>query len=891
MALTEYVKKRNFKKTPEPASGSPDQSAKLRFVVQRHHASHLHYDFRLEMEGVLKSWAVPKGPSLNPKDKRLAMMVEDHPYNYRTFEGTIPEGNYGAGVVTIFDEGTYESLEGEDDEKELKKGLYSGNLKFRLNGKILKGEFALVKIKDSDDNSWLLIKHRDEYAVDKKFNSEDLVPEAVKKKGIERKKRSKILKEAPEINLSEDTTPETESLPLPDAPSVMADEESFTAMLAKLAPVSSLTNNENWIYERKLDGYRALAFTGKKVKLVSRNHIDFSAKYKPVVKALQQISIEAIIDGEIVAEDKKGNSIFQDLQNYASTGNKVSLKYYAFDLLALDGHDLRGMELVRRKELLKALINNLASPEIIYNEHVVKSGKELLEEASRNNWEGIIAKDGNSTYQSGKRSDSWLKFKRVNSQEAVIIGFSKPEGSRKYFGSLVLGMYRNNNLVYVGNCGTGFDEKTLKEVYNQLTDLTGVKKPVKEKVHRERDVTWVKPMLVCEVTFTEWTDDGHLRHPVFKGLRPDKSPEEVKPEIPDESPDSRDDVTENVDLKTPNIPERHDGDNNDKASSGKHPTPSKKQPVETRKNITGEQPEELEESFGKKTLKLTNLNKLYWKKEKITKGELLAYYREVSDYLLPYLKDRPLSLNRHPNGIDAPGFFQKDLDTEQIPLWIKYATMYSESNDKDIDYLICNDLPTLLWMTNLGCIEINPWLSTYKKPENPIFAVMDLDPNDVKDFRQVIQVALTTREVLQQMNITPFIKTSGSRGLHIFIHTGGKYDYEIVKNFVHYLGQIIHEQHPDTTSLERSPSKRKGKIYLDFLQNRRGQTIAAPYSARPKPGATVSTPLLWEEVNDDLDVKAFTIFNTIERIRLKGDLWKDITAEKMDLKAALERLK
>ena len=301
-------------------------------------------------------------------------------------------------------------------------------------------------------------------------------------------------------------------------------------------------------------------------------------------------------------------------------------------------------------------------------------------------------------------------------------------------------------------------------------------------------------------------------------------------------------------------------------------------------------PDEQEENFGKKKLKLTNLNKLYWKKEGISKGQLINYYREVSDYILPYLKDRPLSLNRHPNGIDAPNFFQKDLDTDQIPSWIKYAPIFSESNNKTIDYLVCNDMATLLWMVNLGCIEINPWLSTYKNPEYPIFAVMDLDPQDV-DFKEVVHVALTVRDILDQMGIKSYIKTSGSIGLHIFIHLGARYDYDLVKNFIQYVGHLTSDRHPDTTSLERSPSKRRNKIYLDFLQNSRGQTIAAPYSVRPKPGATVSTPLEWDEVTESLNIKDYTIFNIMDRLKEKADIWKDIYDTKNNIQIALKLIK
>ena len=507
---------------------------------------------------------------------------------------------------------------------------------------------------------------------------------------------------------------------------------------------------------------------------------------------------------------------------------------------------------------MQTLLKKLDSPIVVYNEHIKEKGSDLYAEAKSKGWEGIIAKKASSSYESDKRSDKWQKFKVQSSQEALILGYSKPEGSRKYFGSLVLGMYEGDKLRHIGNCGTGFTEASLKELHEKMSGLVTNGKPIAEKIPDEKAITWIKPEMVCEVTFTEWTGDKHLRHPVFKGLRTDKRPAEIVQELP---------------LGT--------SENSDR------PTPA----LSDTSTLPSDFPDEREESFGKKKLKLTNLNKLYWKNEGIKKGQLIEYYRSVAEYILPYLKDRPLSLNRHPNGIDAPGFFQKDLDTAQIPDWIKYQTIFSESVSKDIDYLICNDLPSLLWMANLGCIEINPWLSTYKKPDNPSFAVMDLDPNEVDDFSEVVRVALTTKELLDQMGVRPFIKTSGSRGLHIFIHVAEQYDYEIVKNFVQYLGKMVLEVHPDTTSLERSPSKRKKKIYLDFLQNRRGQTIAAPYSVRPKPGATVSTPLLWEEVNESLDVKQFTIFNTLQRIEQKGDLWRELLSEKTDLKAALEKLK
>jgi bifunctional non-homologous end joining protein LigD len=840
MSLEKYKKKRDFSKTAEPGIASNKAAVKgkvikgtekdktLVFVVQRHHASHLHYDFRLEMDGVLKSWAVPKGPSLNPEDKRLAMMVEDHPYDYRTFEGEIPAGNYGGGVVNIFDSGTYTALNG-GTEKDLKHGLHKGNLKFKLDGKILKGEFALVKINSSEQNAWLLIKHNDKYAIQKKFNIEDLVSAAIKKSGLDFKKKAK----AGSRRLVADKVKEQDE----------TDQDIYKPMLAKLS--AEVFDDPGWIYEHKLDGYRALAFITIKgeVKLISRNGIDFGSNYPTIIEALKNLGIDAVIDGELIAENNKGKSSFQLLQHYDHTKDEAILKFWVFDLLSLNGHDLREMELIKRKELLNTIINQLANPMVLYSKHITERGKLLFEEVRKEGGEGIIAKNGESHYFSGKRSDSWLKFKLEQSQEAIIIGYSRPEGGRKYFGSLALGIYTEGKLVYIGNCGTGFNEKSLKSIYDQLQSLIIEQKPVDQQVHKERSFTWVKPELVCEVTYAEWTADRHLRHPVFKGLRADKKKENITVELPSNSNESKE-----YNMETEKV-----------------------------------------EQFGKKKVTLTNLNKIYWPDERISKGQLIDYYKAIAPYILLHLKDKPLSLNRHPNGIAAPGFFQKDLDTDKIPSWIKSAPLHSESNDKDIDYLICNDEATLLWMANLGCIEINPWLSTYKKPEVPLYAVLDLDPHDI-DFKEVIAVAQTAKKILDEKGITSFVKTSGSKGLHIFIPISGIYDYNITKEFIHYIGQLIFEEHPHQTSLERSPSKRKERIYLDFLQNRKGQTIAAPYSVRPKPGATVSAPLEWGEVKDGLSIQKFDIFNMEQRIKEKGDLWENINKVKNNLKDALKKI-
>ncbi|MRX46463.1 DNA ligase D [Pedobacter puniceum] len=817
MSLTKYQQKRNFEQTTEPKSLQKAKRKTLSFVVQRHHASHLHYDFRLEIDGVLKSWAIPKGPSLNPKDKRLAMMVEDHPYDYKNFEGEIPKGNYGAGTVYIFDAGNYQSLSKtrKEDEKELKKGLATGSLKFKLNGKILKGEFALVKLKNSEQDAWLLIKHQDEFSVNKSFNIENLIPKEVIKAGKDFKKQKPEKKHQPKEKQKK------------------VQEHGYSPMLTKLS--NHIFNDKNWLFERKIDGYRILASTGEKITLTSRNGIDYTSKYQQISNHLKEIKVDAILDGEIVAENKDDVHQFQWLQNFDTNAKGLTLKFYVFDILKLHENELLDMPLLKRKELLKVLLEKYKAKNIVFNDYILADGEKLFEEAKKQKWEGVIAKRIDDEYYPGKRTDSWLKIKLNNSQEAIICGFTKPAGSRKYFGALVLGMYDDNQkLSYIGNCGTGFNDETLKNLHQQMEDIITTEKPFADKVNMESKVTWLKPQLICEVNYTEWTLDHHLRHPVFKGLRLDKDMEEVKEEK----------VLKNEETKT----------------------------------------------FGTKKVKLTNLDKLYWPKEKITKGELLNYYESIANYILPYLKDKPLSLNRHPNGITKPGFYQKDVDLEQIPKWAKTAQIHSESNNKEIDYLICNDKASLLYMANLGCIEINPWLSTYKKPENPEYMVIDLDP-DKNDFKEVVQVASAVKEVYDEMNIKSFVKTSGSSGIHIFIYLAAKYDYKIVKNFAEFIAQKVHEKTSEITSLERSPSKRKNLIYIDYLQNRRGQTIAAPYSVRPKPNATVSFPLSWDEVDENLDMKDFHLKNVLALLKDREDPWRDMKNQKIDILKTLKTLK
>lgn len=816
--LDQYNKKRDFSQTAEPkAVKGKINATQHNFVVQRHHASRLHYDFRLEIDGALKSWAVPKGPSLNPKDKRLAVQVEDHPLSYGSFEGSIPEGNYGAGTVSIFDEGKYIPLEVKSDQEFLKQWK-DGNIKFKLQGKVLKGDFALVRMHTGDDKNWLLIKHKDEFSWDKPFDSEKLVSESIKKEGKDFKKKS-------------DKAETVKKKPLG------LDDKSIKPMLAKLS--QAIPDGKDWLFEKKFDGFRSLYFSqnGTK-KLISRNGNLLSNKFPSILKDLEGLTRDCILDGEIVIEDKNAIAQFQYLQSGEPIPKNLNIYYYVFDILYLDNNDLTAYSLIERKEILNLLIKKHQFQHIKLSAEIKSPQKDLLDYAKEQKWEGIIAKRKDDPYGMGQRNGSWLKIKIRNTQEAIICGFTKPEGSRSHFGAIVLGIKTAGQLKYIGNCGTGFNEELLKSLNKLFKPLvTDVKPfPKTEKIAKEKDVTWLRPELVCDIYYSEWTRDEHLRYPVFKGIREDKSVNETTKEEPE-----KEDKIMDKELK-----------------------------------------------FGKKTLKLTNLDKLYWPTEKISKGDLLDYYEKMGDYILPYLKDKPISMNRFPNGIEAQSFFQKDVDPDKIPAWLKTTEVFSESTSKTIDYLLCNDLPSLLYIVNLGSIEINPWLSTYKNPEKPQYAVLDLDPNGA-EWNDTIDVALTAKEILDKGDIPAFIKTSGSSGLHIFMNVAAKYDYQVVRDFVQFIAELIHQVHPETTSLVRDPKKRKGLIYLDYLQNKEGQTIVAPYSVRPKPNATVSTPILWEELNYDLSIQDFHIFNVYGRVTTIDDPWQELQTSKVDIKKALSK--
>lgn len=859
MALKLYKKKRDFDKTPEPSGVKEKSSAKLTFVVQRHDASHLHYDFRLEMDGVLKSWAVPKGPSMKAGERRLAVHVEDHPLAYGKFYGEIPEGNYGAGTVDIWDEGTYEPLEvteRKSHEKQLLHQYNKGDLKFVLHGKHLKGAFALVLMNDGTDKNWLLIKKADKHALDSYTiaSIDPIKAYSKKKKGLKKRESKKKSNETSTEKEEHDEVNIGSGYSLPGDPELEIEnawDKLKNPMLATLT--SSHEDKPDWVYEPKYDGYRAITkIHNGEVEMVSRNGNAFNHKYAPLIKELENVQSDVIFDGEVVIEDKNGISNFQLLQNYGTTG-KGYLRYYVFDLLYLNGHSLTHLPLIQRRELLEAVFAQTELVHIMPSSIVAGKGKKLMKQLTKKGYEGIIAKDSNSQYFPGIRANSWLKIKNHQSLEAVICGYTVPQNSRKFFGSLVLGIYDNNKLVYIGNCGTGFTETSLMELHKKFEQLQTTECPFehapKMKGQKGRP-TWVEPKLVCNVVFANWTQEKHLRVPVFMGLRTDKNAKEAM---------------KNNDTK----PDKPMG------KSGKSSKKSKDNDEEIK--ING------------RVLKVTNRNKVYFPESGITKGDLIDYYRKISPYILPYLKKRPESLNRHPNGIEKPGFYQKDMDTSQVPEWVHTEKQYSKSNEEYLDYLVCDDEATLVYMANLGCIEINPWHSTFDNPDMPDYMIMDLDPGEI-GFREVVRTALKVKEICDAIGIESFCKTSGATGLHVYLPLKKKYTYDEIKLFGELLATAVHQELPDTTSIERTVSKRKEKIYVDFLQNRKGQTIAAAYSARPKPGATVSTPLLWSEVNENLDPKDFTIFTIHDRLKKTGDLWKGVLGKGANIQKALGKL-
>ena len=615
-------------------------------------------------------------------------------------------------------------------------------------------------------------------------------------------------------------------------------------MLAKES--AAAFNNHDWLFEIKWDGYRAISeIKNGVVELYSRNGISFNTTYPIVYNQLKKIKHQVIFDGEIVVINDEGKSDFQKLQHYEDN-TQFPLRYYVFDLLSLNGEDTTTLPLIKRKKLLKKIIQK--NPVIKYSEHIVTNGVDFFNAAKDNNLEGIMAKKINSQYHKGARTSEWLKIKYHKTEEVVIAGFTKPAGSRDYFGALVLAVKSKEGLKYAGHTGSGFTDKMLKEVYEKLKPLITNNSAFKEIVKTNMPVTWVKPNYVCEIKFTEWTTDGKMRHPIFLRMREDKTIKDIV-------------------------------------------MVTKKNTVKTNGKLTGNNMEnDGELVIGKTKIKLTNRNKIYFPDVKITKGMVIDYYQQMSDYILPYLKGRPESLKRNPGGINDKGFFHKDAG-EGAPAYVKSIKIFSESAHKEIDYILCNDKATLAYLNNLGCIEINPWNSTVKNLDKPDYMIIDIDPSEKNNFEQVIETANAFKLILDRGGADSFCKTSGATGLHIYVPMGKKYFYEQVKDFAQFLCMLVNEQLPLLTTMERNLTKRGNKnIYLDYLQNRRGQTIAAAYSLRPHTGATVSTPLLWKEVKSGFLSSAFNISTVPERVKNIGDIFKGVLQKGTDIKKCLTKI-
>jgi bifunctional non-homologous end joining protein LigD len=771
--LAEYRKKRDPKKTPEPFGGKKRGKDPI-FVVQRHDARRLHYDFRLERNGALASWAVPKGVPLEPGQQHLAVHVEDHPLEYATFEGEIPKGEYGAGTVEIWDKGTYELVE----EKK------NGGLTVRLHGKRLEGTYSLVPAKLSGDpKNWLILRKKD-----------DSAPAA-------RKPRK------------------------------------YAPMLA--TPADAVPKGEDWIHEIKWDGYRIIATVGGgEPELRTRKDQDYTQRFENVsrdlVKALK--TPDCVVDGEVCALDEEGRPSFSAMQQGKSG---TPIVYYVFDLLEVEGEPIIDLPLEERRERLEQLLDK-RNKTVKFSE-TFDDGEALLKAAEQQGLEGILAKRLGSRYLPGRRSREWLKVKGHGRQEFVIAGHTRGKGRRQgTLGSLVLATYKGGDLAYAGNVGTGFNDREIDRLLKKLKPLERDTSPFGEvpKMPRIRkgDVIWVEPKLVAEVEFVEWTHDGHLRAPSYKGLREDKEATEVRREEP--------------------------------------------MPSEIRK--------------GKRILKLSNLDKPFWPEEGMTKGDLLSYYQRVAPVLVPHLKDRPFTLKRYPDGWQGDFFFQKDAP-KGMPDWIPTASLVVTTRDKPrqrrrIDAPLVNDELALLWMVNMACIDLNTWYSRIDKPERPDWVLFDLDPSPDVGFAETIEVALLVKQALDALELESLVKTSGSEGIHILVPIARRHTYADTREFSAIIAGALARTHRGLVTTEWSKAKRRG-VLIDSNQNGEGKTIASVYSVRPKAGAPVSTPLRWNEVNEDLDPTAFTMEAVLARVEKHGDLFAGVLKGRQSLAKALKALR
>ncbi len=896
--LEEYKRKRKFDRTPEPPGepepsvgpGLPAQPERMgkrtrlpkpklpqlevrpgaehgdTFVVQKHRATRLHYDFRLAIDGTLKSWAVPKGPSQGHADKRLAVQTEDHPLDYANFEGKIPEGNYGAGTVMIWDRGTFHVEGNLDALKQLEKG----EIKFSLNGDKLRGSFVLVKLKQSEKgNEWLMIKHKDA-AEDSSWNIDEHDGSVLTGRTIE--------------EIAEELPPTRRANPLQPAELEGARK---SAMPSRVEPILATLgehpfSDPGWLFEIKWDGVRAIARIENGVlTLRSRTGADITKRYPELASLPEALAArQAIVDGEIVALDARGHSDFERLQERmhvrAPSENLLShipVAFFAFDLLYCDGYDLREAPLLERKQLLQRLLRT--SERFRYSDHQLENGKELFELAKETGLEGIVAKRTDSRYVSD-RSTNWVKLKVTKTLDAVVGGWTEARTTALPFGSLLLGLYQGKKLHFIGHVGSGFDAKKLEELIGRLKNLASYACPFDTVPETNEKPSWVSAELVARVKFSGWTQEHSLRHPVFLALREDACPTDCQWEGEVASATA------------------------DQALSGTAVAAVVRSPevvgrvLNTKAQIEAElfkgRSETVTIELDGKRLRLSNLNKIYFPESGYTKRNLLAYYYSVADFILPFLRDRPLVLRRYPDGIKGQAFFQKDL-REGLPEWFTTVPLDSEERGKEIHYATANDRASLLFLTGLGCIDHNPWSSRSIDLEHPDYFFFDLDPSEGTDFSVVVTIARALHKKLEELQLSSFLKTSGATGFHLYIPVDPVYTYEQLRTFGEIVARTVTAEHPNLVTNERIVARRPaGRVLIDVQQNALGRPLATAYAVRAFPKAPVSTPILPSELRTGLRPETLNIKTIFARLKEKGDLWGDFWKRRQRLEQAIELL-
>ena len=918
--LAEYRHKRDFSKTAEP-SGDEKRAKdrrKLVFVIQKHAASHLHFDFRLELDGVMKSWAVPKGPSYDPSVKRLAMQVEDHPIDYNTFEGTIPQGEYGGGTVMLWDRGTYTSAVNESDPvPELRRGYEKGDLKIILNGKRMHGSWVLVRTRRGSDEKpqWLLIKHRDEYAspgsdiVAREMTSvttgrtmEEIAENKRKRvwhSNREPKSSPPQQKQKSEKQKVARTPPSRKKSASPSASARAASAKALRsgALDPMLASVGSdIPSGSDWTFEPKYDGIRVLAYaTPESAHLVTRNGKDKTAQFPGIAEAVRKIAARGrralVLDGEVVALEHGSPARFQELQQrmhvkdasaIAGFENSAPVALMAFDLL-VDGDDVLVHEpwTTRRARLEKRLAKH-TSPELRLTDSEIDAGRAMLARARADGWEGVIAKRIDAPYQPGTRSRDWLKLKLEFRQEFVVGGWTEPRNTRQHIGALLLGYYDRGRFIYAGNMGGGFDNAGLAEMHELLAPLERKTSPFEETPRPREPVHWVTPKVVVEVKFNEWTSDGKLRQPIYVGTRDDKDPRSVKREptsVQTKSKTKRKSVAASYFEPRTRRTAR-------KPVSNKvvRPTARKSIAARTKKAAPGgtveQQLEALEHDGGDgnvqikrgQSLRVSSLDKVYFPDDGYTKGDVMRYYARVAPQILPVILDRPLVLKRTPEGIKGEVFFQQK-PPEHVPPVVRVGTVVNDDG-VSADRIVGGDLATLLYTVQIGCVSVDPWESRIDSLDAMDYTILDLDPGPRATFDRVIEVARWVKEELDERGLRAAVKTSGSRGLHIAIPLPLRTPYEAGLLLAQLVATRVAEAHRREATVERSVKARPpSAVYVDYLQNVKGKSVAAAYCVRAKPGAMVSTPLQWKELNGSLDPRELTIETVPQRIVKLGDIW------------------